>query len=163
MPFWTFIIRACKDSEILERLKVKHSSLTAGGFFPWSGISTPDEFSDTKIRRVGTASNGVFPLPHLSSVPCTLRKKRHRKNHPGVRSRKASNQREKISSAAMAYKLKDRKEKMLYKGSVYELTLQWDREGLQQVLLRYASFLCTHPEGRRQLCTNRLLFQWGRF
>ena len=28
----------------------------------------------------------------------------------------------------MAYKLKDRKEKMLYKGSVYELTLQWDRE-----------------------------------
>lgn len=62
----------------------------------------------------------------------------------------------------MAYKLKDRKEKMLYKGSVYELTLQWDRES-PQVLLRYASFLCTHPKGRRQLCTNRLLFQWGRF
>ena len=32
----------------------------------------------------------------------------------------------------MAYKLKDRKEKMLYKGSVYELTLQWDRESLRK-------------------------------
>ena len=52
----------------------------------------------------------------------------------------------------MAYKLKDRKEKMLYKGSVYELTLQWDRES-PQVLLRYASFLCTHPQGRQQLRT----------
>lgn len=147
-------------------------------------ICTPDEFSDTKVRRVGTASNGAalgceessrqpstictklgipsaFPLPHLPSVPYTLREKRYRKNHPRVRSPKASNQREKISSA-MAYKLKDRKEKMLYKGSVYELTLQWDRES-PQVLLRYASFLCTHPQGRRQLCTNRLLFQWGRF
>ena len=85
--------------------------------------------------EVGTASNGAalgckessrqpsaicaklgipsaFPLPHLPSVPYTLREKRYRKNHPGVRSRKASNQREKISSA-MAYKLKDRKEKML--------------------------------------------------
>ena len=110
-------------------------------------ICTPDEFSDTKVRRVGTASNGAalgceessrqpstictklgipsaFPLPHLPSVPYTLREKRYRKNHPRVRSPKASNQREKISSA-MAYKLKDRKEKMLYKGSVYELTLQW--------------------------------------
>ena len=73
----------------------------------------------------------AFPLPHLPSVPYTLREKRYRKNHPGVRSRKASNQREKISSA-MAYKLKDRKEKMLYKGSVYELTLQWDRESLRK-------------------------------
>ena len=117
-------------------------------------ICTPDEFSDTKVRRVGTASNGAalgceessrqpsticaklgipsaFPLPHLSSVPYTLREKRYRKNHPRVRSPKASNQREKISSA-MAYKLKDRKEKMLYKGSVYELTLQWDRESLRK-------------------------------
>lgn len=32
----------------------------------------------------------------------------------------------------MAYKLKDRKEKMLYKSSVYELTLQWDRESLRK-------------------------------
>ena len=32
----------------------------------------------------------------------------------------------------MAYKLKDRKEKMFYKGSVYELTLQWDRESLRK-------------------------------
>lgn len=32
----------------------------------------------------------------------------------------------------MAYKLKDRKEKMLYNGSVYELTLQWDRENLRK-------------------------------
>lgn len=117
-------------------------------------ICTPDEFSDTKVRRVGTASNGAalgceessrqpstictklgipsaFPLPHLPSVPYTLREKRYRKNHPRVRSPKASNQREKISSA-MAYKLKDRKEKMLYKGSVYELTLQWDRESLRK-------------------------------
>ena len=117
-------------------------------------ICTPDEFSDTKVRRVGTASNGAalgceessrqpstictklgipsaFPLPHLPAVPYTLREKRYRKNHPRVRSPKASNQREKISSA-MAYKLKDRKEKMLYKGSVYELTLQWDRESLRK-------------------------------
>ncbi len=71
----------------------------------------------------------------------------------------------------MAYKLKDRKEKMLYKGSVYELTLQWDRESLRKCFCgmppfyahRYASFLCTHPEGRQQLCTHRLLFQRGRF
>lgn len=85
-------------------------------------ICTPDEFSDTKVRRVGTASNGAalgceessrqpstictklgipsaFPLPHLPSVPYTLREKRYRKNHPRVRSPKASNQREKISSA----------------------------------------------------------------
>ena len=82
-------------------------------------ICTPDEFSDTKVRRVGTASNGAalgckessrqpsaicaklgipsaFPLPHLPSVPYTLREKRYRKNHPGVRSPKASNQRETI-------------------------------------------------------------------
>ena len=111
------------------------------GIFSFHCIRTPDEISDTKVRRVGTASNGAtlgckessrqpsticaklgipstFPLPHLPSVPYTLREKRHRKNHPGVRSRKASNQREKISST-MAYKLKDRKEKMLYKGSVF--------------------------------------------
>lgn len=104
----------------------------------------------------------AFPLPHLPSVPYTLREKRYRKNHPGVRSRKASNQREKISSA-MAYKLKDRKEKMLYKGSVYELTLQVGQRESPQVLLRYASFLCSHPQGRHQLCTHRLLFHRGRF
>ena len=129
--------------------------MSIGAFLiPWQFIRTPDEISDTKVRRVGTASNGAalgceessrqpsticaklgipsaFPLPHLPSVPYTLREKRYRKNHPGVRSPKASNQREKISSA-MAYKLKDRKEKMLYKGSVYELTLQWDRESLRK-------------------------------
>lgn len=38
----------------------------------------------------------AFPLPHLPSVPYTLREKRYRKNHLGVRSRKASNQREKL-------------------------------------------------------------------
>ncbi len=38
-----------------------------------------------------------FPLPHLPSVPFTLREKRYRKKKsPGVRSRKASNQREKL-------------------------------------------------------------------
>ena len=63
----------------------------------------------------------------------------------------------------MAYKLKDRKEKMLYKGSVYELTLQWDRESLRKCFCGMPPFLCSHPQGRRQLCTNRLLFQWGRF
>ena len=39
----------------------------------------------------------------------------------------------------MAYKLKDRKEKMLYKGSVYELTLQWDRESVRQSKLESES------------------------
>lgn len=63
----------------------------------------------------------------------------------------------------MAYKLKDRKEKMLYKGSVYELTLQLGQRESPQVLLWYASFLCTHPEGRQQLRTYRLLFHRGRF
>lgn len=87
----------------------------------------------------------AFPLPHLPSVPYTLREKRHRKNHPGVRSRKASNQREKIGSA-MAYKLKDRKEKMLYKGSVYELTLQWDRESLRKCFA--VCLLSMHTSGR---------------
>lgn len=62
----------------------------------------------------------------------------------------------------MAYKLKDRKEKMLYKGSVYELPAVGQRES-PQVLLWYASFLCTHPEGRQQLRTYRLLFHRGRF
>ena len=32
----------------------------------------------------------------------------------------------------MAYELKERKEKVVYKGSVYELTLLWDREALSR-------------------------------
>lgn len=46
----------------------------------------------------------------------------------------------------MVYKLKDRKEKMLYKGSVYELTLQWDRESFRKCFC--GMLLSMHTSGR---------------
>ncbi|EJW98296.1 hypothetical protein EVA_13597 [gut metagenome] len=82
-----------------------------------AAVSTSDEFSDTKKRRDVTAANAAtpacgesrrqpsaictklgipsaFPLSHLLSVPFPLRRNGYRKNHPEVRSQKASNQRE---------------------------------------------------------------------
>ena len=57
----------------------------------------------------------AFPLPHLPSVPYTLREKRYRKNHPGVEAERLQTKGKKISSA-MAYKLKDRKRKDALQG-----------------------------------------------
>lgn len=54
----------------------------------------------------------------------------------------------------MAYKLKDRKEKMLYKGSVYELTLQWDRESLRKC---FAVCLLSMHTSARTATTSRTL------